>query len=133
MELLGDVEGTHCLAHGRELVVLVIDQELRRQTSGFRLAPKQTHAQAVEGRDPGPHRVIAQQPRGAHPHLLGRLVGEGDGQDSLRRHAAVEREVRDPVGNDPRLPAAGAGQDQDRPGDGLYGLALARVEAGQDF
>ena len=61
-------------------------------------------------------------------HLGCGLVGERHGQDGLRHHALVLDQIGDAVGDDARLPAAGAGKDQHRPFGGFDGLALLRVQ-----
>ncbi len=48
-------------------------------------------------------------------HLLGRLVGEGDGEDLTRVEAVRREETSDAVGDDAGLPAPRPGQDQERP------------------
>ena len=61
-------------------------------------------------------------------HLAGRLVGEGNGENRIRRNAGVLNEVGDAVGDGARLAAAGPGQDQHRPFDGLNRLALFWIQ-----
>ena len=57
---------------------------------------------------------FAQQSGGALLHFVGRLVGEGDGQDAVRRRAVADQ-LGDAVGHHPRLAGAGPGQHQQRP------------------
>src|SRR5262249_5937739 len=45
--------------------------------------------------------------------------------------AAGGEQVRDAVGEDPRLPRAGAGDDEQRPFRGQHGLALGVVQVGE--
>jgi hypothetical protein len=56
-------------------------------------------------------------------HLAGRLVGERDGEDRGGGDALAD-EVRHAAGDDARLAASGAGDDQQRPVDVRCGLAL---------
>ena len=65
-------------------------------------------------------------------HLGGGLVREGDGEDLPRPDALDADEVGDPMGQDARLAAAGAGQDQQRPLGRRDGPRLLRVEPGDD-
>ena len=60
-------------------------------------------------------------------HFLGRLVGEGDGQDAIGRDA-VANQLGDAEGDHPSLARAGPRQDQQRPGKRLDGFFLRRVE-----
>ena len=61
-------------------------------------------------------------------HLAGRLVGEGDGENRVRRDADVFDQVSDAIGDDAGLAAAGPGQDQHRPFDGFDRLALLWIQ-----
>src|SRR5205823_4530728 len=61
-------------------------------------------------------------------HLVGGLVGEGDGQDRERVDVVVADEVGDAVGQDARLPRPGSGHDEDGAVGGRHRLALDRVE-----
>src|SRR3990172_6065646 len=62
--------------------------------------------------------------------LLRRLVRKRDGDDVLRMNALDREEVRDPVGDNPRLPAPRAGQDEQRPFGVGHRLPLGRGEIG---
>ena len=64
-------------------------------------------------------------------HLAGRLVREGDGQDSVRRYADLSDEVGDPVRHDAGLATARTGDDQQRPVDMAGRLALALGQTGE--
>ncbi len=61
-------------------------------------------------------------------HLAGCLVGERNRKNRIRRYPGALDEVRDAVGDDARFAAAGSGQDQHRPFDGLNRLALLWVQ-----
>jgi hypothetical protein len=65
-------------------------------------------------------RAMAQFARG--------LVGEGDGEDAVRRHAHHFGEPCDAMHEYARLAAAGAGEDQVVPGGRGHGLALGRIQ-----
>ena len=60
----------------------------------------------------------------------GGFVGEGHREDGVRRHADAVDEMRDAIGDDARLAATGAGEDQHRAVDRLDGFTLLRVELG---
>jgi len=62
------------------------------------------------------------------PHLAGRLVGEGHREHVARVDALDAEEPRDPVSDDARLAAAGAGQHQHRALDRLHRLPLHGIE-----
>ena len=47
-------------------------------------------------------------------------------------HPAIEDQVGDAVGDDPRLAAPGAGEDENRPLDRGHGRALLIVEPGEN-
>ena len=61
-------------------------------------------------------------------HLGGGFVGEGHRQNGFRHHAHVLDEIGDAVGDDARLAAARAGEDEHRALGSFDGLALLRVE-----
>ena len=100
----------------RELVLRVEDLEALRQGGQLPVRAQEAVAQAVEGADPHAahrdrqHRVEPRQ------HLLGRLVGEGDGQHAARRELAGLDQPGDAGGEDAGLAGAGAGEDQRRLG-----------------
>ena len=78
----------------------------------------------IQTRLPGHERLDAL------PHLAGGLVGEGDGQDVARPHALLEQ-VGDAAGDDARLAAAGAGEDQQRALEVRDRLALGVGQVGE--
>ena len=61
-------------------------------------------------------------------HLVGRLVGEGDGQDAHGVDAVLADQVGDAVGQDPGLARAGPGHDQQRTVGVDDGVELVGVE-----
>ena len=65
--------------------------------------------------------------------LGGGPVRERDREDPPRRDALDADEVRDPVGEDPRLARAGAGQDQQRPLGRRDRAGLLGVEGADDL
>ena len=64
-------------------------------------------------------------------HLAGRLVSEGHDQDITRPHDARREPVRHATRDDTRLAAARAGEDAQRAGGDRHGLALGRIQIGQ--
>ena len=81
---------------------------------------------------PHPHASALRQPLDALPHLVGRLVGKRQGQDLTGRDT-VQQQVCDAVRDDPRLAAAGAGQDQQGTVQVRSRLALRRRQPGQQI
>ena len=115
---------------GREAlrVSLVVDGEVRAVPQALGVPAQDADTGGVERRDPhllgnGTHQAL-------HPalHLVCRLVGEGDGQHLERRDALLLDEPGDAVGEDPRLPRPGAGDDQQRAAGVGYRLTLDGVE-----
>ena len=70
-----------------------------------------------------PHPLARRELGHAALHLVGRLVGEREGQD-LRRPDAAFEQVGDAMRDDARLAAARPGQHQQRPVAVRHGLAL---------
>jgi hypothetical protein len=64
----------------------------------------------------------------ARLHLVGRLVGEGDGQDLEGRDPLFLDEPRDAVRQHARLARPGTGHDQERTAGVGHRLPLDRVE-----
>ena len=79
----------------------------------------------------GRHARLAER-RQPRPHLAGGLVGERDDQDVAWPDDAGGERVADASRDDPRLAAARAGQDAQRPGRDEDGLALGRIEVGEE-
>jgi hypothetical protein len=64
-------------------------------------------------------------------HLGGSFVGKSHRQDGFRHDTEALDQVRDAVGDDTRLAAARAGEDEQRALGGLDSLTLLRVELGE--
>ena len=117
----------HHVLDRAEAVGLVVDGESRIDAHELGVIAQQPGAEAVEGAHPDLR--AGHQGLDALPHLAGRLVGEGDGQDVLGRDARVEQ-VGDPPRDDAGLAArrrpapAGALDVRDR-------LALGRRQIGK--
>ena len=116
---------------GRQLVLRVQDLEGGRQLRRLVVGAQQPVAQAVEGAYPHAAHVVGQHGRQAGQHFLGRLVGEGHGQDGARRGLARLQQPGDARGQHPRLARARAGQDQRVAGRKRDGSKLLLVEVGQ--
>ena len=113
------------------LVGLVVDREVRAVAEPLGLAAQHPAARGVERHDPDRARDRAERPLDARLHLAGGLVREGDREDLVRLHAAGGQQVRDAVGEDARLPRAGAGDHEQRPLGGQHGLPLGGVQVGE--
>ena len=91
------------------------------------LRRRMRHAERMEGRD---FRLFgepfAQQGRGPLLHFVGRLVGERDGEDSVRGDAMADQ-LGDAVGDDPGF-SGPRRQHQERPGKGVYGFGLGGIQ-----
>ncbi len=111
----------------RLLVAGIEDLEKLRQARVAMMRAQQPVAEPVERAHPHAARVDRQHRRKPRQHLARRLVGEGDREDSRRAHLAALDQVRDARGEDARLAAARAGEDERgfaRQGDGLVLLGI---------
>ena len=129
----GELEVTEHLLHQAALVVRVVDGETRIEPDRRAVATEHARRERVERahRDVSP--ALPDEREDPLAHLVGGLVGEGDGKDVPRPHATDADEVRDPVGEHARLAAARSGEDQQRPVRGGDGACLLRVEARDDL
>jgi hypothetical protein len=120
------------LADDAELIGGVVDREAAVVAERAALAAQDVEAQGVEGAHGqlGGGRAIAEQVADALAHLLGGLVGEGQGGDGLGADAEIE-EVSDAIGDDAGLARASAGQDQERATAVEDRGPLRRVELGR--
>ena len=109
-------------------VGLVVDRELLRVAELVGVPPQDPHAGGVERGHP--HLLGDRADEGADPvlHLVGGLVGEGDGEDLEGADALVADQVGDAVREHAGLAGAGAGDDEQRPVDVGDGLRLDRVQ-----
>ena len=100
--------------HQPPRIGVVVDGEGSLVAQAVAVGPQDADTGGVEGGHPHPAATGTDQ--GGHPlaHLVGCLVGEGDGQDLPRRRVAHGDEVGDPPGEDPGLPRSGPGHDQQR-------------------
>jgi hypothetical protein len=114
-------------------VGLVVDRELARVAQAGGLGAQDPRAGGVEGHQPHPTRGATQQAFDPRAHLLGGLVGEGDGEDLAGLRLVGVDQERQPVGQHARLAAAGAGEDQQRALAVRDRLALGLVETLQQL
>ena len=110
------------------LVVGIEDGEIGPQSHHLGMGAEDAGAQGMEGAEPPAFHRPAEQRRHPFPHLLGRPVGEGHGQDFARAGMALVQQMRQARRQHPRLAGAGAGQHQHRTVEGLDGLQLGFVE-----
>ena len=115
-------------ADQRALLALGVDREVPLVAEAVDRLAEDADAERMERAQgklrPGSARHHAAD---ALAHLVGGLVGEGDGQDVLGRHSLVQH-VRDPRREHAGLAGARPRQHQHRPMQGQHRLALLRVE-----
>ena len=109
--------------------LLGIENRERGRTPDLaRVDAQKTCAEGVKGAEPHPARLLPQIVADALPHLTRRLVGEGDGEDAMRRHAVLAHQVGDPAGECPGLSGPRAGEYQHRPLEVEHGGPLLGVQ-----
>ena len=107
-----EVEIAQDVAREPHRVGLVVDREARRVPEPFGVAAEDAHARGVERGDPHLLGDGSHQRADALFHLVGGLVGEGDGQDLERRDVLLSDEPGDAMGEDARLAGAGTRHHQ---------------------
>ncbi len=130
--LLVDVLGLDHLLHQADLVVCVEDGEARLEPHKLGMPAQDLGRDRMERAEPGHalgHRT--DEDRDALLHLPRGLVGEGHRQDLVGFCAPGGDDVGDAGRQHARLARARAGQHQHRPVEGLDGLPLFRIEAGE--
>ena len=110
------------------LVVLVEHLERLGQARFLPVQAQQPVRQAVESAHPHAAGAVAQQRFDPAAHFRRRLVGEGDGQDAVRRHAHHFVQPADAVGEYAGLARTRARQHQRMAGRRGNHFALGRVE-----
>src|SRR5262249_35646138 len=114
-------------------VAAIVDGEARMQTHPLAVLAEQPGGDGVEGSAPHPAGgsrplpPVAEEAVDAPEQLRRRAPGEGEEEDPLRRHAAVDQ-VRHAVGEGGGLPGPGSGDEQERPVAVDHGLALPFVD-----
>jgi hypothetical protein len=145
--LLGTVDpACHCLGlisllvetqiakhalHQRQLILVVVDREILRKPQALSVAPEQPGACRVKRPYLNGSPLLAEQTQQTLAHLAGRLVGEGDRENSPRRHVVRGDQVRDTKRDHAGLAASGAGKDHERPPLVNDCLALTRIQRAQ--
>ena len=116
---------------GRELVLRIQNLERLRQARSLVVCAQKPVAQAVERANPHAAHIHRQHGGEARHHLLGGLVGEGNGQNAAGRGVAVLQQPRNAGGEHARLARARARQYQGVPGGQGDGGELFGVESSQ--
>ncbi len=113
-------------------VGVVVDGEGPLVAQSVTVGPEDPYARRVEGGDP--HPLGAGTDQFGHPlaHLVGRLVGEGDGQDLPWCCIPGGDQVGDPPGQHPGLAGAGTGHDEQGTAPVEHRLALGVGEPLQE-
>ena len=124
-----DLELVHAALDHPPRIRLVVDREAALVGEPIGVLTEDPRAGGVEGHHPHDARGGAGQRPDPLLHLAGRLVGEGDREDLARARHSRGQQVSDPVGQDPGLARAGAGEHQQRPLAVLHGIGLRRIEA----
>jgi hypothetical protein len=115
---------------------LVVRIEHLETFGQLRILPVQTQQamrEAVEGTDPHPARAARHQRARAMAHLVGGLVGERHREDAVRGHAERLVQPGDAVDQHAGLARSCAGEDQLVSGRCAHGLALGRVQPGEQM
>ena len=122
----GKAQLPSCLLDELVSVGLVVDGEIAPPSQPFDVLPQDLHPEGMEGG----HGEVLELPSRLllHPllHLLGRLVGEGEGKDLALGDALVQH-VCDAVGDDPGLAASRTCDDEQRPLGGGDRLELLLI------
>ncbi len=127
-----DAEVLEACPHDPHLVGLVVDRERRAVAEPLRVAAQHPAARGVEGEDPGRARLPPEHLLEPLAHLSRGLVRERDREDLVRPHAVRADQVSDPVREHAGLPGARSGDDEERAVDVQNGLALGRIEVGEE-
>ena len=115
----------------RHAIILVVDGKLALVAQLLDVPSQDARAAGVEGGHPGVLAGFAAEGVHALHHLPRRLVGEGDGQNLPRGHAAVDQ-MGDAAGEHAGLAAARARQNKQRPlrlfdGGALLGIQFVQI------
>ena len=118
--------------HQPRLIVGVINGEIAAVTQVVNVPPQHADTKRMErGHMRAAAEIVparAQQLGYALLHLCGGLVGEGHGQDALRRNPFNLNEMGNPIGDDAGLAAACPGQNKQRPLGLFHRGALLFIE-----
>jgi len=131
--VLQQVEVAHDQLDRARLVVCVVDRETRIDADRGAVAAQHARAERVERAHGDVARLFADEGEDARAHLGRGLVRERDREDLPRLDAPDTDEIRDSMGEHPRLAAARAGQDQQRTLGRGHGAGLLRIETRDDL
>ena len=127
--LLGvEVEVAQHVAGEADGVGLVVDRERRRVPEGLAVAAQDAHTGRVERRHPHLLRHRPDERRDPRLHLVGGLVGEGDGHDLERAHALLADQPGDAAREHSGLARTGAGEHEQGAAGVDDRLLLRRVQ-----
>ena len=114
--LVTDVEARHREFDGGELVVVIENREVIRQTGRGGFAAKKASAQRMECGEPrafGRNTGTEKQIRDTRLHFFGGLIGEGDSEDVFSRNA-FRNEIGHAKSDGPRFAGAGTSKNEER-------------------
>ncbi len=120
----------HALDDG-DVVVLIVDREVRSATNGRRVGSQQTCTDGVKRSTPHPLGLITEQAGNSLAHLARSLVRERHGEDPRRINPMMLDEPRDASGEYACLSGASSGKDEHRSFEMQYRLSLGRVQSGE--
>ena len=129
--LLVELQVVEDAPQGGARVVLIEDHEARDDADAVGVAAQDLDRGGVEGAHPHVARPLAHKVLDAAPHLLGRLVGEGDREEAVRPDLVGGDQVGDPGRQHPGLAAPGPREDKEGAVLVHDGFPLGRVEAVQ--
>ena len=121
------------LLHQRLLVVGVVDDEPPADADRLAVATEDAGTERVERAGLDLATGLADERHDALAQLPGGTVRERHRQDRPRPDALDADQVRDAVGQDAGLAAAGAGEDEERAVGGRDSTSLLRVQAADDL
>ena len=105
--------------------------QVGRQPELERVVPDEAVPEGMERRDRGVRVAVRHELIDADRHLLGRLVGEGQGQDLGRLGTPRGDQPGDPAGDDLGLAGPGAGDDEQRAAAMRHRPQLVGVESAE--
>ena len=111
-ELLIDIQPLEDLLQHGLLVIIVINDKGAGVAQLLDIPAEHPGTGGVEGGDPGVLCLVAHHGGNALLHLLGRLVGKGQGQDIPRRHAVIQQ-ICHTAGQRAGLAGTGARKNKD--------------------
>jgi len=125
----GQSGASEAIAEEGVLRLFVEDGEVGANPIGLGIVAEETGTDVVEGADPDlTADAVAEELMDSAVEFLRRLVGEGEGEDLLRRHTPRSDEVGDAIGDDARFAGSRSREDKQRGIPEIDGLALLFVE-----